>query len=134
MSCSRIFANFSATTDGAGNELSRVMDSTGTSVSDNIKLLQVDKVAVQVVWTGNPTGAFILEASCDEGAGDTNALADITHPIVNWSEISNSSVSCSGAAGNTMYNISDAGYKWLRVSYTNVSGTGAFGVRVNTKM
>lgn len=67
--------------------------------------------AIQLVWTGTPTGTFKLQGSAD------------THlnPPVNWTDIANSSQAVS-AAGNYMYNVIEVMYNYVRVVYTDGSG------------
>lgn len=75
--------------------------------------------AIQVVFTGTPTGSFKLQASCDPAySGQTGG--NTAGVPVHWTDIANTSFSVS-AAGNLMWNVSDAMYNWVRVQYTDAS-------------
>lgn len=99
------------------------MDSTGTDTSTELNIKQAKCFAIQAVWTGDASGNFDLEASCD---------ANDTAPT-NWATISDTTVAAGGEAGSHIYNVTDAGYSWVRLTYTNLSGTGEANVRANVK-
>ena len=65
-----------------------------------------------------PVGTFDLQGSND----DTTYTSVLTAPS-----------SISGASGSLMVNVERAGYAFIRVVYTRVSGDGTINVRVNTK-
>lgn len=63
----------------------------------------------QAVFTGSPVGALTLESSNDNST---------------WTTITDSDVAVSGAS-NAMWNVTNAGYKYVRLHYARTSGTGA---------
>ena len=77
-----------------------------------IPLNQIFGYAIQIFFTGTPTGTFKLQSSCDANSGNTNP--------VNWSDISKSTFSVT-AAGDVEWNVTDVGYTWVRVVYTDGS-------------
>lgn len=88
-------------------------------VSTPIQLYQMFGYAIQLVWTGTPTGTFKLQASADPVPQGPPASAS-TMPT-HWSDIANSNQAVS-AAGTYMWNIPDAMYNYVRLVYTDTSG------------
>lgn len=85
---------------------------TGTAVvnSDAVLMGGMKYVAIQFVWTGTPTGTFIIQVSNDGGT--------------TWTTVDDlGTISASGAAGNHMVDVI-TGAKQVRASYTNASSTG----------
>lgn len=78
------------------------------------QLWNVFGYAIQIVWTGTPTGSFKLQAS------DDSFNAGIPGNPNHWSDITDSSVSIT-AAGSYMWNVSNPQYVWVRVVYTDTS-------------
>lgn len=82
-----------------------------------VPLTNVFNYAIQIVFTGTPTGNFTLQSSCD-----TDTPANLINPNnMNWTTIANSSFTVT-AAGNVEWNVDGAGYTWVRVVYTDTSG------------
>lgn len=103
--------------------------SMGTSFkSTGIDLNQTVLYSIEAVWTGSPVGSFNLEVSNDivpVNPSATNPVgADPAGLVVNWVTYTGSSTAVSGA-GNFLWNCLDAGYRWVRVSYTAASGSGS---------
>jgi hypothetical protein len=94
---------------------STVMNTTINSAP--IPLLQTWGYAIQVVFTGTPTGTFKLQASCDP---IPQARVQVQTPV-NWTDIANSSNMVT-AAGNYMWNVFDIAYNYVRVVYNDGSG------------
>lgn len=91
-------------------------------------LLQTWGYAIQVVFTGTPTGTFKLQASCDP---IPQARVEVTAPT-NWTDIANSSYAVT-AAGDYMWNVFDIAYNYVRVVYTDTSsGTSTAIITVST--
>ena len=67
----------------------------------------------QIKWTGTPTGTLKLQMS-----------NDIDATVTDWEDIPGSSVAIAGAAGQQVYNYSNAPFRWVRVVYTATSGSG----------
>ena len=82
--------------------------------------------AIQVFFTGTPTGTFSLMGSCDpaskERIGTVNAnYTTGPNAPVNFTLIANSNQAVT-AAGDIMWNIQDLGYNWIKLVYTDTSG------------
>lgn len=80
------------------------------------QLLASISYAIQIVFTGTPTGTFKLQASNDVYP---NPTPNVTWPV-NWSDVANSSFSVA-AAGNVMWTVEFPGYNYVRVVYTDGS-------------
>lgn len=96
--------------------------STASCTSIGVDLNQLNLLAMQAVYTGAPVGTLKVQVSNDNvvvGLG-----ADPASNVVNWTDYTGSSVAIS-AAGNTLYNMTFAGYRWARIVYTKTSGTGS---------
>lgn len=88
--------------------------------------------SIQLVFTGSPVGAFKLQGSDDPG-GPNNTSGSQDANVTNWTDITSSSQAIS-AAGNIMWDVSNAGYNFVRVVYTVTSGTGTLtSARINVK-
>ena len=68
--------------------------------------------------TGTPTGTVKLQASNDPETNDTQPLSN--SPPTHWVDITNSTFTVS-SSGETMWNVRDIGYNYVRVVYTDSS-------------
>jgi hypothetical protein len=93
--------------DGSQFWLNKSLAADATSAT--LDVTQMLGYAVQLVWTGaTADGTFTLEASVD-GA--------------NWELIPGSTVIASGP-GSTIYNVTISYYRYVRVQFVWVAGTG----------
>lgn len=81
------------------------------------ELVQIFVYSIQAVISGTPTGSVYLQASADPL---TNNQPPGPTPT-NWTTVANSSFTVA-AAGTVMWNVTDVGYNWVRVGYTDSSG------------
>lgn len=85
------------------------------------QLYDVQVFSVVVDFTGSDVvGTLTLEASNDE----TGSTGFVT--------VASSSTSVT-ASGDVMYNVSNAGYRWIRVYWDYTSGTGNITINITTK-
>lgn len=84
-------------------------------VSDPVWLGHIVNFSIQLVYTGAPNGSFKLQGSNDEGAKSNN-IENVN--ITNWSDISSTTVNVT-SAGSNIYNIENAGYRWVRLVWTD---------------
>jgi hypothetical protein len=91
---------------------------------------QYGLVDIQAVWTGSPVGMLFIETSNDVGSTDTSGVVT---GVTNWTTYSGSVLATSGVAGNFAWHIWATGFKWARLSYTFISGSGTLNARVNQK-
>lgn len=93
---------------------------TGTTVltSQVININFLDNLGVQLHFTGTPTGAFEVQVSADY---DPN-----THNSGHWVSIVLSPAPVAAGAPDDIYiDMNQLSAPWVRVVYTNASGTGA---------
>lgn len=106
-------------------------DMSGAScISSGIDLQQIGTLSLQAVYTGAPVGTLKVQVSADNV--QPSQTANPTANVVNWTDYTGSSVAIS-AAGNTLYNMTFAGYRWARLVYTKTSGTGTINATANGK-
>lgn len=74
--------------------------------------------SIAAIITGTPNGTLKLQASNDPETNDTQPSTNVP---TNWADIANSSFTVT-TAGETMWNIQDVGYNYVRVVYTDASG------------
>ena len=79
--------------------------------------------SIQLVFTGTPGGNFKLQASNDPGRPNATSEAQQVEDIVNWTDVLDSAQTIS-AAGNHTWTVENAGYLWVRVVWTQTSGSG----------
>lgn len=108
------------------------MLNTNVIASDPIPLDQIWGYAVQAVWTGTPTGTLKLQASCDAPLF-TNQTSSGLSAVTNWVDITDSPTSLIGAPGNYMWNTLEASYRFVRLVYTNISGSGVLNAVICVK-
>jgi hypothetical protein len=98
-----------------------VLSSTDMSAnlqSNPIWLGHIEHFSIQLVFTGTPNGSFKLQASLDDGGIDVSSPS-----VTNWTDVANSSQAIT-AAGDHLYTVQNASYKWVRLVWTFSSGSG----------
>jgi hypothetical protein len=89
--------------------------------SQAMQLQNILGYAIQVFFTGTPTGSFKLQSSCDNPGNVTATLGKATQFLpTNWTDIANSTFVVS-AAGNVEWNTTWDMASWVRVVYTDAS-------------
>jgi len=94
--------------------------------SFNLKPIYLGHIAdfsIQLIFSGSPVGSFKLQASNDAGRISANSEPNQYAAVTNWTDILGSSQSIT-ASGDHTWTGKGAGYLWVRVVYTRVSGTG----------
>lgn len=95
--------------------LTGAMASTNTIYSQIIDISRMDVLAIELNWTGTPTGTFSFLVS---------------NSAVNWPSIPITAftpafVQPAGSAAFEGINLSGIGYKYFLLQYTNASGSGS---------
>lgn len=89
------------------------------------QLKSIFMYSMAVIISGTPTGTLKLQASNDPETNDTQINTSVSLPPskapINWVDIANSSFAVS-SSGETMWNVHDVGYNYVRVVYTDGSG------------
>ena len=91
-----------------------------TITSPACQLYNIYGYAIQIVWTGTPTGTLKLQVSSDpvpQGPPNVIPPFEPTH----WSDLTDSPFAIT-AAGDYMWNVYDVMYNWVRLVYTDASG------------
>lgn len=95
---------------------------TGADASTNQTSPPIDKgdlkdYAVQIVFTGTPSGTVKIQASIDN---------------VSWADVSGTSTTVTtGAPSPIVINLNGQSYRFARVVWTNSAGTGTIGAKYN---
>lgn len=96
----------------------------GTSVitSQVFDLRSLEGCAFAPVWTGTPTGLFLIQVSLDY---EPNPSGGTPRNSGTWIDLGASiSGNPSGAAGNIYIPVYASCAPWIRLQYTNASGSG----------
>jgi hypothetical protein len=103
--------------------------STLTSTVTNIQFL--DLIGLQMNFTGTPTGTFQVQVSADYVL-DNNG--NVINPG-NWINlVLPTAPVAAGAPGNIYIDIIDTSAPWIRLQYTNASGTGVLNAFITAKV
>jgi hypothetical protein len=104
----------------------------GTINSAPLELAYMLGYCIQATYTGFPVGTLILQGSNDvPNPMDANFQYANFVPT-NWTTIANSSVAISGPDA-VLINVSGVYYRYVRASYTAVSGSGLLTIVGNAK-
>ncbi len=108
---------------------------TGTAVvtSNPIPLDQIYGFAIQAYWTGTSTGTLKLQASCDAPVRTTQTSNGGPDVVTNWTDIANSSTPVISGGGNFIWNFTGCFYRYVRLVYTNATGTGSLSAEISEK-
>lgn len=95
------------------------------SNSPYVPLKSIFMYCIAAIVTGTPTGTIKLQASNDPETNDTQYNTTESRPPAviptHWVDIDDSSFVLA-SAGETMWNVRDVGYNYVRVVYTDASG------------
>lgn len=118
------------------NNISLQTSATSLGASANLSAIWLGHVcnySIQLVFTGTPVGTFKLQCSNDAGSPNAGSAATLATGVTNWTDVADSSQSIT-TAGDMVWNVSNAGYNFVRVVYTRDSSTGSLtSARINTK-
>lgn len=95
-------------------------DMSGDITSEATSVQNLDIVKYFVVWTGTPTGEFIVQQSMDKGT---------------WYDLDFlTTIDVSGAAGNHNIHLIDFSMEYSRIKYVRTSGTGTLQAFIEGKV
>lgn len=109
------------------------MTGTATISTNAIPVDQIYGFAIQAVWTGTSAGTLKLQASSDPAPKSSNVSTGGPYAVTNWTDVTNSSTAVVSGGGNFMWNFNGAFYNYVRLVYTNSSGTGAITAEICVK-
>lgn len=106
-------------------------DASGNLTSQPLSLEQAIGYCITATIAGTAAGTLSLQGSTDTGTvGYMNPALGVG--ISNWTTISQSQASVTGT-GEVTWNAQSTFYRWVRVIYSAVSGTGSMTIVANTK-
>lgn len=101
-----------------------------TSPVTDIRYL--DNIAIQLIFTGTPTGTFVVQGSLDYMRAFSEEARAVNAGT--WTTITlGSTLAASGAAGNILVDLNQLSFPYIRVVYTRTSGTGSLDMWVEGK-
>ena len=117
------------------NKIAVNVDISASYVSQYVPLRSIVMYSVAAIITGSPNGTIKLQASNDPETNDTqtNTTSGLPPAVgpTNWVDIANSTFTIN-SAGETMWNVRDPAYNYVRVVYTG-TGAAAMSIIVNAK-
>ena|SRR5258706_13808615 len=121
---SEVNNNFSAA------QSNNVMTGTSTLTSSVSDIRYKDSIAFELEWTGTPVGTFTVQGCLD--FSPSNEIQGIRGPpnagnwvtITNLADVNGNSLVAAGAPGQILINMTQVGWPYIRVQYTNTSGSG----------
>ena len=90
----------------------------GDLVSEIVDISEVTGYAVHFIWSGNPTGSLLVEASNTQNSSDFILV---------------STTALAGTADKKILNVEKAHYRFIKISYVRTSGTGNLSLHVSGK-
>lgn len=106
-------------------------DMSGNLESNGEDLNQIFMFSIQAIFPGSPVGSLKLQVSNDS-VPVSPVATNPSNNVVNWVDYTQSITPVS-SAGNFMWIVSDSGYRWVRLVYTAISGTGQLTVSYSGK-
>lgn len=101
-----------------------------TSRAINTQFL--NEAYLQLVFTGTPTGTFVVETSGDYVPDDEFRTSPPNAGT--WDALDlGTTLSATGAPGSISVDITLSAVPWLRVRYTSTSGTGTLNAKISGK-
>lgn len=98
-----------------------------TGPATNIQF--IDNIAIQLNFTGTPTGDFKIQ-----GSSDHQEVNGVVTNEGNWVDITLSpSPAAAGAADNILINMTQLAFPFIRVFYDRSSGTGSLDAWISGK-
>lgn len=108
-------------------------DLSANQTSEPIWLGHIALYSIQIFFTGTPGGNFKLQVSNDIGRPEAAKEEDRDFKIENWTDVADSATTVS-AAGDVFYDVRDSAARWVRVVWTQTSGSGTItSARFNVK-
>lgn len=93
---------------------------TSTHISSVTNITNLDNIGLQLNYTGTMAGTFLVECSPDNIIYDSLTF----NPVITQP---------SGASGHYLISLNQVPWQFVRVSYTNVSGSGVINVTITGK-
>lgn len=110
------------------------MSGTNIYISSVTGILYRDSVAYQMTWTGIPTGTFDVQGSVDYNAGLPQSAGDLNNGT--WTSVALTpapTATGSGGASNILINMNQLSFPYVRIQYTNSTGSGVMAIYTTAK-
>lgn len=107
---------------GSDSLIDASIDLSSPWTSSAIWVGHVNQYSIQLVFDGMPEGTWRLQASADKG-NDAATEAYMSVGVQNWTTVEGSS-QLIDEAGDHAWNVSESGYRWVRVQWLPSAGTG----------
>lgn len=78
---------------------------------------------IQIFFTGTPGGNFKLQVSNDPGHPNSQSDEEKVEGVDHWTDVADSAFTVS-AAGDVYWDVQNSGSEWVRVVWTQTSGSG----------
>lgn len=104
------------------------MAGTNTLTSNALHILNLDNLFIQAHIVSTPNGSMLIQVSSNH---QEDQQGNVTVPG-NWITVSTTSI-VSGAPSDIGIDLNQLGATWLRVVYTNTSGSGTLNVTASGK-
>lgn len=101
-------------------------DMSADVTSSVVEIKGINDLAVQLIFTGSPTGTFYIQSSVDYGINGASAT---------WAAVTTSpaTISASGSGSNHLISLEGYSFPWVRVFYDFSSGTGSLDAYISGK-
>lgn len=106
-----------------------VMTGTSKISSTPLDVRTMTAVCIQASWTGTPTGSFAVEGSLDyvpSGNGSSGNAGT-------WTDLQAGISGPAGSTGSILVDLQRTAVAYIRLSYTNASGSGTLTVIKSAK-
>lgn len=108
-----------------------VMTGTNVLLSSEVDVSGMEKVFVNLAWTGTPNGTFVIQVPASFSAANPRIVsAWATLPVLNTS---GTALTATGSASNHQVDVTQVSFSRIRVQYTNSSSTGTLNAWITAK-
>lgn len=124
MSLKNIVPVFQVFSPGLANQ---TMASTNVLTSAITEITRKDNIAYELSWTGTPTGTFTVQGSISYNPGNPQSGGGANAGV--WTTITvtdqnGNAPAAAGAPGQVLMNLNELSFPYIRVQYTNSTGSG----------
>jgi hypothetical protein len=91
--------------------------------SEPIFLGHIPDYSIQIFFTGTHGGNFKLQVSNDKGNPQAALEVNVDYEITHWTDVADSAFTVA-AAGDVFWDVQNSGARWVRVVWTQTSGSG----------
>ncbi len=109
--------------------VNQAVSSTTAYTSDTLHILNLDNINLQIDYTGTPNGLFLVQVSTDHVEDqEGNVLVEGF-----WVSLPIGTIPASGSADQIIIDINQISAPWMRIKYTNSSGSGTMNMFASGK-